>query len=167
MVLTTVSFTTKLYLFKLGLPLFFFFLPFQEGNAQNVQIRQPRETESKLSGARKQTSLTCIWSSEGERSGYGETGSPSADMSHPLEWHSLCLGNLFLFPGHRMLLHWHLCPRLSQSLAQKDTQKDTESHNRECEQEKEGTGKNLLRRVRCRNRRAGRREGEKEGDINP
>lgn len=74
--------------------------------------------ECQLPGAVSQTLLTCIWSSEEEKSGYGATGSPIADTSHPLEWHSLCLGNLSPFPGHRMLLHWHLCPHLSPNLEQ-------------------------------------------------
>lgn len=95
--------------------------------------------ESKLSGATQKTLLTCIWSSGEERSGYGETGSPSADMSRPLEWHSLCLGNLCPFPVHRMLLHWHLCPHLSPSLS-----KERKSRNCYCEHEKEGAGESEM-----------------------
>lgn len=107
--------------------------------------------------------LTCIWSSEEEMSGYEETGNPSADTSHPPEWHSLCLGNLCPFPGHRMLWHWHLCPHLSQSLAKEKRHRNC---NDECKHEKEGIGKFAKERDVETKRQAGG-EGEKEGDINP
>lgn len=107
--------------------------------------------------------LTCIWSSEEEMSGYEETGNPSADMSHPPEWHSLCLCNLCPFPGHRMLWHWHLCPHLSQSLAKEKRHRNC---NDECKHEKEGIGKFAKERDVETKRQAGG-EGEKEGDINP
>lgn len=108
-------------------------------------------TEPEPSSAQKQPWLTCIWSCEEGRSGCGGTGSPSAGMSHPLEWHSWCRGNLRPFPEHMMWLHWHPCPRSSvQSLAKwgKERRNDVEIFYCKHEKKKEGMRKNLPEKVR-------------------
>lgn len=117
-------------------------------------------------GNQEHALLTCIWSSEEGRSGCGGIESPSADMSHPLVWHSLCLGNRCPFPGCKTSSRWRLCRHWGLSLRGKNV-KVSESMGKKANLLKQK--KRKKEKVRCVNckLKARMKEWGKELGINP